>query len=193
MRPALPTPTSPSEAVYGRVVLRDGTIYTEKINVEVATENPQRKSSVLKERGPEASDLLQKESTDNVVPPQESTGFSATEQIMSMEFTKKQDTKPLGSMDSYPKDERIDCLSPMDLETCQETLLPDFQEIPWPEPQDDLRDEIQELQQQGPPLEYGDLVVAEYAEKKKMYKYPAIVSSNPGSCLTVDCASGTYD
>ena len=48
----------------------------------------------------------------------------------------------------------------------------------------------------SPPLDkslaFGDLVVVDYAEKKKLYKYPAIVYSS-STFLMEDCAAGTHD
>lgn len=41
-------------------------------------------------------------------------------------------------------------------------------------------------------LQYGDLVVVDYAEKKKVYKWPAIVYSY-SDFLIADCATCTYD
>jgi len=42
------------------------------------------------------------------------------------------------------------------------------------------------------PLSYGDLVVVDYAEKRKVYKWPAIVSP-ARSPLIKDCTTGTHD
>jgi hypothetical protein len=42
------------------------------------------------------------------------------------------------------------------------------------------------------PLKYGDLVVVDYAEKKKVYKWPAIVYFH-SDILIADCAIWTYD
>jgi len=102
---------------------------------------------------------------ENILPLHQSTEFSVAEEIMPPELIEKEDTPPSKSMDYFSNSEHIECFTP--------TPKPETpQQAPQDEPQDQ---DLQNDEQEDIPLKYGDLVVVDYAEKKKFHKWPAIV------------------
>ena len=185
-RPILPTPSSPSEAEYEPV--KDSPVFSEKqlefanpTELSVRSDTPQRESTeffvidVVPHRegtgfsvnevshrestGFSTSDVIVSHtestefSTSEIIPQRESTGFSMIE-LMPVDVAEKEDTPTQENIDCFSKTEVVDCMSPMELTSREE--------------------EAQDIQEHRP-LQYGDLVVVDYAEKKKVYKWPAIV------------------
>ena len=93
-------------------------------------------------------------STGEIITERESTGFSMIEEPVPMEGLEKEDTPTQENIDCFPETDVVACITPMELT-----------------PRDEEAHDIQEQE----PLQYGDLVVVEYAERKKVYKWPAIV------------------
>ena len=209
-RPVLPTPSSPSEAEY-EPILKDSPIFSEKqlefanpTELSVRDDTPQRESTgfsvndgvpprestgffvnevtphrestgfsandvVVPHRestGFSTSDVIVPHrestgfSTSEIIPQRESTGFSMIEEIMPTEGTEKEDTPTQENVDCLSKTQVVDSVTPMELT-----------------PREEEEHDIQEDR----PLQYGDLVVVDYAEKKKVHKWPAIVLPFP--CL----------
>ena len=187
-RPILRTPSSPSEAEY-ESVLKVSPVFSEKqlqfanpAELSVRDDTPQRESTVFsvndvvphrestgfsvnevphhrESTGFSASDVTVPHrestgfSTSEIIPQRESPGFSMIE-ALPMEATAKEDTPTQEHIDCFSKTEVVDCMSPMELTPTEE--------------------EVRDIQDHRP-LQYGDLVVVEYAEKKKVHKWPAIV------------------
>ena len=104
------------------------------------------------------------------------------EEILIMDFTEKEGTSRLEeNIDCFLENDHIDRLTSMEMTPKAKT------------PPETLFEEPQEVEQQQIPLQYGDLVVVDYAEKKKIYKWPAIVFPSPVSYLIVACTSRTHD
>jgi hypothetical protein len=188
-RPILRTPSSPSEAEY-EPVLKVSPVFSEKqlqfanpAELSVRDDTPQRESTVfsvndvvphrestgfsvnevphhLESTGLSASDVTtvpHRESTgfsaNEIIPQRESPGFSMIE-ALPMDVIPKEDSPTQEHIDCFSKAEVVDCMTPMELTPREEEVR-------------DIQDDT--------PLQYGDLVVVEYAEKKKVYKWPAIV------------------
>jgi hypothetical protein len=195
-RPILPTPSSPSEAEY-EPVIRESTGFSEKFTspVELSSGTSLRETFVFEEDarhrestgfslgdgmlGQQESPIFstnenlvaERENTgfstnENILPLHQSTEFSVAEEIMPTELNEKEDSPQSKSMDYFSNSEHIECFTPMKMTPRPETP----QQAPQEEPQDIQKDEQQDI-----PLKYGDLVVVDYAEKKKVHKWPAIV------------------
>ena len=174
-RRTLPTPSSPSEVEY-EPILKDSPIFSEKelgfanpTELSVRDETPRRESTgfsvndaiLLRESTVfSTSDVIvpHRESTgfssSEILPHRESTGFSMNEELVPTEVTEKEDTQTRENIECFPESEVLDCVAPMELTPREE--------------------EVEEAHEERP-LRYGDLVVVDYAEKKKVYKWPAIV------------------
>ena len=201
-RPTLPTPTSPSEVDYEPVLV--GSVKFS--NIKTGFANPidlTMEDDSTPQESPTFSST-EKMEIEYVVPMQltmrddtpmgECTRFSTAENVAEeaevAETPKRQETTECETQDFSPieelpqESEEVEATTIKEPETRESTGFEKCEAEPVPTPEISPPPDT--------PLSYGDLVVVDYAEKKKVYKWPAIVYSLP-TFLMEDCTAGTHD
>jgi hypothetical protein len=196
-RPTLPTPTSPSEVDYEPVLV--GSVKFS--NIKTGFANP-IDLTMEDDNTPQASPTFpstEKMEMEYVIPMQltmrddtpmgECTTFSTGENVAEEAHVattpKRQDTTECETQDFSPIDEPPQENEEVD-ELPQEKEEVEATTIKEPETWETMSFENCEAEPvpipeisppPNTPLSYGDLVVVDYAEKRKVYKWPAIVRS----------------
>jgi len=213
----LPTPTSPSEADYEPVLV--GSVKFS--NIKTGFANPidlTMEDDSTPQESPTFSNT-EKMEMEYVIPMQltmrddtpmgECTRFSTAENVTEeaevATTPRRQDTTECETQDFSPMEELPQESEDVDVSPIEEPPQENEEIEPAPikEPETWESTSVEKSEAESvpipevspppdTPLSYGDLVVVDYAEKKKVYKWPAIVHSL-STFLIEDCTGRTHD
>jgi len=198
-RPTLPTPTSPSEVYYDPVLvgsvkfsnLKTGFANPIDLTMEDDT-TPQESPTFPSTEKMEVEyvtpmQLTMRDDTPMGGCPTFSTAENVPEETQVATTPKRQDTTEFETQEFFPIDElpreseeveelpqeseEVEAATMKEPETRESTSFEKSEAEPVPIPEPEISPPP------DTPLSYGDLVVVDYAEKKKVYKWPAIVRS----------------
>ena len=201
-RPTLPTPASPSEVDYEPVLVGSvkfsniKTGFANPIDLTMEDDSTQQESPTFSSTEKMEIEyvapmqLIMRDDTPIGECARFSTAENVTEEAEIVETPKRQETTECETQDFSPieelpqESEGAEATTIKEPETRESTGFEKCEAEPVPTPEVSPPPDT--------PLSYGDLVVVDYAEKKKVYKWPAIVYSL-SAFLMEDCTAGTHD